>query len=599
MASPQYSAARGQMKHPIANLLMQHAPILTSVAVFSGVINVLALAGSFYMLQVYDRVLPSHSVPTLIGLSVLMIGLYVVNGMLEYFRSRIMIRIGTRIDAHLSPQIFKAVQLLPLRTRLPGDGMQPLRDLDTIRSFMGGLGLPALFDLPWIPIYLFFVYLLHPSLALIAAGGAVVLIILTLLTEHRSGAPLKAATAAGGQRMVLAEQSRRNAEAIQAMGLSGHLGGRYGVINAEYLAQQVKAADAAGGIGNVTKVIRMVLQSSVLGVGAYLVIQQQMSPGAIIAASITVSRALAPIETAIAHWKGFMSARQATRRINELITLVGDIDKDVVQLPPPTRQLQVESLVVGSPGVPEAILKNVSFTLDRTDALGCIGPSGSGKSTLARALVGVWRPMNPASAVRLDGAELDQWTSEGLGRHIGYMPQDVELFDGTIAENIARFDPAATSEKVVAAAKAAGAHDLIVRLSNGYQTRIGEAGRSLSGGERQRVALARALYGDPFLVVLDEPNASLDAAGDAALTEAILSVRRRGGIAIVIAHRPSALAAVNKVLVLANGQTRAFGPKDEVLRSILQTVPPGSAPETQRIENAEHGAAQAQAKDSA
>lgn len=599
MASPQYSAARGQMKHPIANLLMQHAPILTSVAVFSGVINVLALAGSFYMLQVYDRVLPSHSVPTLIGLSVLMIGLYVVNGMLEYFRSRIMVRIGTRIDAHLSPQIFKAVQLLPLRTRLPGDGMQPLRDLDTIRSFMGGLGLPALFDLPWIPVYLFFVYLLHPSLALVAAGGAVVLIILTLLTEHRSGAPLKAATAAGGQRMVLAEQSRRNAEAIQAMGLSGHLGGRYDVINAEYLAQQVKAADAAGGIGNVTKVIRMVLQSSVLGLGAYLVIQQQMSPGGIIAASITVSRALAPIETAIAHWKGFMSARQATRRINELITLVGDIDKDVVQLPPPTRQLQVESLVVGSPGVPEAIIKNVSFTLDRTDALGCIGPSGSGKSTLARALVGVWRPMNPASAVRLDGAELDQWTSEGLGRHIGYMPQDVELFDGTIAENIARFDPAATSEKVVAAAKAAGAHDLIVRLSNGYQTRIGEAGRSLSGGERQRVALARALYGDPFLVVLDEPNASLDAAGDAALTEAILSVRRRGGIAIVIAHRPSALAAVNKVLVLANGQTRAFGPKDEVLRSILQTVPPGAAPETQRIENAEHGAAQAQAKDSA
>lgn len=599
MASPQHSAARGQMKHPIANLLLQHAPILTSVAVFSGVINVLALAGSFYMLQVYDRVLPSQSVPTLIGLSVLMVGLYAVNGMLEYFRSRIMIRIGTRIDAALSPKIFKAVQLLPLRTRLGGDGMQPLRDLDTIRSFMGGLGLPALFDLPWIPIYLFFVYLLHPSLALIAAGGAVVLIILTFLTEHRSSAPLKAATAAGGQRMVLAEQSRRNAEAIQAMGLSGHLGGRYDVINAEYLAQQVKAADAAGGIGNVTKVIRMVLQSAVLGFGAYLVIKQEMSPGAIIAASITVSRALAPIETAIAHWKGFISARLATRRINELITIVGEIDKDVIQLPPPTRQLQVENLVVGSPGVPEAILKNVSFTLDRTDALGCIGPSGSGKSTLARALVGVWRPMNPASAVRLDGAELDQWTSEGLGRHIGYMPQDVELFDGTIAENIARFDPAATSDKVVAAAKAAGAHDLIVRLSNGYQTRIGEAGRSLSGGERQRVALARALYGDPFLVVLDEPNASLDAAGDAALTEAILSVRRRGGIAIVIAHRPSALAAVNKVLVLANGQTRAFGPKDEVLRSILQTVPQGAGQDAPRIENAEQGAAQAQAKDSA
>lgn len=596
MASHPNAAARGQMKHPIGSLLLKYAPVLTSVAVFSGVINILALAGSFYMLQVYDRVLASQSIPTLVGLSVLMVGLYVINGMLEYFRSRIMIRIGTRIDSNLSPKLFKAVQLLPLRTRLAGDGMQPLRDLDTIRSFMGGLGLPALFDLPWIPVYLFFVYLLHPSLALIAACGAIVLIFLTILTEQRSNAPLKAATAAGGQRMMLAEQSRRNAEAIQAMGLGDALRQRYEVLNSEYLGQQVKAADASGGIGNVTKVIRMVLQSSVLGFGAYLVIQQEMSAGGIIAASITVSRSLAPIETAIAHWKGFISARLASRRITELINVVGDLEKEVVQLPPPQRVLQAESLVVGSPGMHEAIIKGVSFNLERSDALGVIGPSGSGKSTLARALVGVWKPMNPMSAVRLDGASLDQWTSEGLGKHIGYMPQDVELFDGTIADNIARFDPTATSEKVVAAAKAAGAHDLIVRLSNGYQTRIGEAGRSLSGGERQRVALARALYGDPFLVVLDEPNASLDAAGDAALTEAILSIRRRGGIAIVIAHRPSALAAVNKVLVLANGQTRAFGPKDEVLRSILQTVPPGTAPDTPRIESE---APNMQAKDSA
>lgn len=598
MASQPPLASRAQTKHPIAILLLKYAPILSSVAIFSGVINVLALAGSFYMLQVYDRVLPSQSIPTLIGFSILMVGLYVISGTLEFIRSRIMMRIGARIDKNLSPRLFHAVQILPLRSRGGSDGMQPLRDLDTIRSFMGGLGLPALFDLPWIPVYLFFVYLLHPSLALIAAAGAVVLIILTALTEYRSSAPLKAATQVGGQRLAVAEQARRNAEAIYAMGLGPAIGARYETLNSEYLAHQLKASDAAGGIGNLTKVIRMVLQSAVLGFGAYLVIQHELSPGAIIAASITVSRALAPIETAIAHWKGFVSARMAARRIGELLAAVGDIDRKVVDLPKPERQLQVESLVVGSPGMPEAILKNVSFNLDRTDALGVIGPSGSGKSTLARALVGVWRPMNPASSVRLDGASLDQWTPEKLGRHIGYMPQDVELFDGTIAENIARFDPEATSEKVVAAAKAAGAHDLIVRLANGYQTRIGEAGRSLSGGERQRVALARALYGDPFLVVLDEPNASLDAAGDAALTEAILSIRRRGGIAIIIAHRPSALAAVNKVLVLANGQTRAFGPKDEVLRSILQTVPPGSAPhEAPRIEGHEHGSLQA--KDSA
>lgn len=591
-------AGRPPMKHPVAALLLQHAPVLTSVALFSGVINVLALAGSFYMLQVYDRVLPSQSVPTLVGLSVMMVGLYAVNGMLEYVRARIMSRVGTQIDKSLSPKVYKAVQLLPLRSRNPGDGIQPIRDLDTIRAFMGGLGLPALFDLPWMPVYLFFVYMLHPSLALIATGGAIVLIILTLLTEYRSNGPLKAASGAGGQRLAVAEASRRNAEAIYAMGLGPAIGQRYEAMNDAYLAYQLRATDAAGGIGNLTKVIRMILQSAVLGFGAYLVIKHELSSGSIIAASITVSRSLAPIETAIAHWKGFVSARLASRRLADLLNAVGDLDRKVVALPPPTRQLQVESLVVGTPGSNEAILKNVSFALERTDALGVIGPSGSGKSTLARALVGVWRPMNPASAVRLDGASIDQWTPETLGKHIGYMPQDVELFDGTIAENIGRFDPNATSESVVDAARAAGAHDLIVRLANGYQTRIGEAGRSLSGGERQRVALARALYGNPFLVVLDEPNASLDSAGDAALTEAILSIRRRGAIAIVIAHRPSALAAVNKVLVLAGGQTRAFGPKDEVLRSILQTVPPGAAPDgTPRIETGD--VVSIQTKDSA
>jgi ATP-binding cassette subfamily C protein len=590
----QPQAARGQAKNPIAALLLQHAPVLTSVAVFSGIINVLALSGSFYMLQVYDRVLPSQSIPTLIGLSVLMVGLYAISGFLEYFRSRIMIRIGTRIDKVLSPKIFHAVQLLPLRSRHGGDGMAPLRDLDTIRSFMGGLGLPALFDLPWIPVYLLFVYMLHPSLAVIAVFGAIVLVILTFITEQRSNAPLKSASQAGGQRMAIAEQARRNAEAIYAMGLSPHIGARYAALNDSYLAYQLKAADASGGIGNLTKVIRMVLQSFVLGFGAYLVLKNEISPGSIIAASITVSRALAPIETAIAHWKGFVTARIAARRVCDLINAVGDLDRKVVELPAPKNQLLAEQLFVASPGSNESIVKGVSFSLERTDALGIIGPSGSGKSTLARALVGVWRPVNPASAVRLDGAELSQWTPDQLGRHIGYMPQDVELFDGTVAENIARFDPDATSDSVVAAAKAAGAHDMIVRLSNGYQTRLGEGGRSLSGGERQRVALARALYGDPFLVVLDEPNASLDAAGDAALTEAIISVRRRGGIAIVIAHRPSALAAVNKVLVMANGQSRAFGPKDEVLRSILQTVPPGTAPsEAPRIEGDEQNTYQA------
>ncbi len=589
----------GGTKHAVGSLLVRFSPILMGVALFSGVINILALAGSFYMLQVYDRVLPSQSVPTLIGLSILMLGLYIINGILEFLRSRIMSRVGTRIDTTLSPAVFSAIQILPLRSRGGGDGMLPLRDLDQVRNFMSGLGLTALFDLPWMPIYVFFVYLLHPTLALVAVCGALLLMVLTLLTEYRSNAPLKSASAAGGQRMALAETARRNAESIHAMGLSPHIGRRYEQLNGEYLSYQLKASDAAGGIGNITKVFRMLLQSAVLGLGGYLVIKNELSPGAIIAASIAVSRSLAPIETAIAHWRSFVAARQSAKRLSDLLKAAATIDVDVIDLPAPKKSLQVEALVVAPPGQSEPILRGLAFALEHGDGLGVIGPSGSGKSTLARALVGVWRPINPAGSVRLDGASLTQWRPEKLGRHIGYMPQDVELFDGTVAENIARFDPDATSETVVAAAMAAGSHDLIVRLSQGYQTRIGEAGRSLSGGERQRVALARALYGDPFLVVLDEPNASLDSAGDAALTEAILSIRKRGGIAIVIAHRPSALAAVNKVLVLANGQARAFGPKDEVLRNILQTVPPGvSAGEApQRIDGpGPHGS---QAKDSA
>ncbi|MGB4866752.1 MAG: type I secretion system permease/ATPase [Hyphomicrobium sp.] len=569
-----------KQSHPVGSLLRQYSPILATVAVFSGVINVLALAGSFYMLQVYDRVLPSQSVATLIGLSILMFGVYVINGLLEFIRARIMGRVGTRIDKTLTPSVFAAVQLLPLKSRGGGDGMQPLRDLDSIRNFMSGMGLTALFDLPWIPIYLCFVYMLHPTLALVAVGGAAALVVLTLVTEYRSSKPLKDASFAGGQRLALAETARRNAESIHAMGMARNIGTRYVALNDAYLAHQLKASDAAGGIGNVTKVIRMLLQSAVLGLGGYLVIENQLSAGAIIAASITVSRSLAPIESAIGHWRSFVSARIAAKRLGDLLMAVGEQDDDLVALPPPQNTLHVESLVVAPPGQREPVLKGVSFDLERGDALGIIGPSGSGKSTLARALVGIWQPATPTSAVRLDGAALDQWTPERLGRHIGYMPQEVELFDGTIADNIARLDPNAPSEAIVAAARAAGSHDLIVRMPDGYQTRMGESGRSLSGGERQRVALARALYGNPFLVVLDEPNASLDASGDIALSEAITAVRQRGGIAIVIAHRPSALAAVNKVLVMANGQARAFGPKDDVLRTTLQTVPPQAASAT-------------------
>lgn len=566
--------------HPIWGILRDQFSIVSAVALFSGAINILALAGSFYMLQVYDRVLPSRSVPTLVGFSVLMLLLYSVNGLLEYARARIMSRVGTSFDLKFAPRIFRAIQVLPLRSRGGGDGMQPLRDLDTVRSFLSGLGLSALFDLPWMPFYLVFVYLLHPSLALVAVGGALLLILLTVFTEIMSSRPLKEAASTGSRRMALAESARRNAEAIHVMGIAPHIGHNYASLNARYLADQLRASDATGGIGNITKVFRLMLQSAILGLGAYLVIQNELSAGAIIACSITVSRSLAPIETAIAHWKGFVAARQASSRIATLLAAAGEDDQRVVELPAPGKSLQIDQLTIVPPGSSDAVVRNVSFQLEAGDGLAIIGPSGSGKSSLGKAIVGVWRPATTAGSVRLDGAALDQWLPESLGRHLGYVPQDIELLAGTVAENIARFDPDATDEGIVGAGMASRAHDVILRLSDGYQTRIGEGGRALSGGERQRVALARALYGNPFLVILDEPNANLDATGDAALAAAVQAIRARGGIVILIAHRPAALSSVNKVLVMANGQARAFGPRDEVLKSVLQPVSRAPANDT-------------------
>jgi ATP-binding cassette subfamily C protein len=530
------------------------------------------------MLQVYDRVLPSHSVPTLVGLTLLMAGLYIANGLLDFFRVRVMSRVGVRIDNEVREKVFQALHLLPLKARTVGDGLQPVRDLDQIRSFFSGLGPTAFFDLPWVPVYLGVVFLLHPLLGIFAFAGALLLICLTFLTERRTTAPMQSASRSGAQRLAFGEETRRNAEVIRALGLEKRMQDRWEVLNTRHLTDQLGASDAAGGMGTVSKVLRLFLQSGILGLGAYLVIQGQVSAGTIIAASIIMSRALAPIETAIAHWRGFVAARQSYRRLIDLFGSLGLNDAgSMVALPKPTSTLAVHGVSVAPPGEQRPVIQGVSFALAAGDGLGIIGPSGSGKSTLARALVGIWQPMwsqmRMGGSIRLDGAALDQWTTDDLGRHIGYLPQDVSLFAGTIAENIARFDPDATSEAILAAAKSAGVHDMIVQLSDGYQTVVGEGGAGLSAGQRQRIALARALYGDPFLVVLDEPNSNLDAAGEAALTQAIQSIRARGGIAIVIAHRPAALAAVDKVLAMAKGQVQAFGPKSEVLRQVLQAAP--------------------------
>lgn len=533
----------------------------------SGVVNVLALTGSFFMLQVYDRVIPGRSVPTLVGLAVFAGTLFVFQGALELIRSRLLVRIGMALDARLSRQVYAALMRLPLRTKLAGDGLQSLRDLDQVRSFMSSAGPTALFDLPWMPLYLAICFLFHFWIGMTALAGVVILFSLTLLAEIRTREPARKANSQAAARNTLAEATRRNVEVLQAMGFGSRIAERWSGINADYLDTNATASDLAGTLGTISKILRMMLQSGILAIGAYLVIHQEATGGIMIASSIMMSRALAPIELAIAHWRGFVTARQAWARLTQLLVLLPETAISV-SLPAPVSALSVESISVTPPGERRMVVQDATFALEKGVGLGIVGPSASGKSSLVRAIAGIWLPVR--GTVRLDGATLDQWSPEDLGNHVGYLPQDVQLFDGTIAENIARFEPQAPSDKILAAARAAGVHDLVIHLPEGYETRIGEAGSALSAGQRQRVALARALYGDPFLVILDEPNSNLDAEGEAALTEAIQSVRARGGVAIVVAHRPSALASLDQVLVMANGRIQAFGPKNEILNKITR-----------------------------
>jgi PrtD family type I secretion system ABC transporter len=555
----------------IAAFLVSCRRIFWSLAAFSGLSNLLMLTGSFFMLQVYDRVLPGRSVPTLIALMVLATVLYLFQGGLDLVRSRISVRIGRYFDEVLGLRVFDALVRLPLKTRGDGDGLQPLRDLDQVRSFLSGGGPTALFDLPWMPIYLGICFLFHFWIGVTALIGALVLVGITILTETRTRGPAKAFSRLAVSRSALAAEGRRNAEVLQAMGMRRQAALRWHDINCKYLAAHERASDTASGLGGLSKVFRSILQSLVLAVGAVLVINQESTAGIIIAGSILTARALAPVEVAIANWKGFIAARQSGHRLDRLLKLLPE-ENEPLGLPAPIKELVVEQLCIAAPDSEKQILTDISFQLRTGQAVGIIGPSGSGKSTLARALVGVWPRLR--GKIKLDNAALEQWSPDALGKHIGYLPQDVELFEGSIAVNIARFDLQATPARVLDAARAAGAHDLILSLPDGYSTKVGEGGIGLSAGQRQRIGLARALYGDPFLVVLDEPTSNLDAEGEDAVTEAILSVCRRGGIVAVIAHRPKALDAVDHVLVVADGRIQSFGPKDEVLRKVLRTPVP-------------------------
>jgi ATP-binding cassette subfamily C protein len=446
---------------------------------------------------------------------------------------------------------------------------QPIRDLEQIRAFMSSQGPIALIDIPWLPMFLLLIFLLHPLLGLLATVGAIVLAVLAILTEVRSRTPTKVASESVVARQDFGEAAQRNAEIVSSLGLSRRMTNKWEEHCQIVQRDQVAAVEISGTLSSVSRVFRMVLQSALLGLGAYVVILGEATGGVIIAGAIMASRALAPIEIAIANWRSFMNARQSYERLCKVLAHIPE-EQTRLCLPRPQIDLSVEELYITAPGEQQPIVHNITFALRAGDGLGIIGHSASGKSTLARALVGVWP--STRGTIRLDGATLDQFDSEALGNDIGYLPQDIELFEGTVGNNVARFDPSTSSDKIIAAARAAGAHEMILHLPDGYDTRIGVGGARLSAGQRQRIALARALYGDPFLIVLDEPNSNLDAEGETALTGAIAAARQRGAVVIVIAHRPAALAAVNLVAVMANGQLRAFGPKEEVMAKAIQPV---------------------------
>lgn len=561
------------------------ASAFVGIGLMSAVVNVLYLTGSLFMMEVYDRVLPSRSLPTLVALLAIVVVLYAFQGLFDALRGRLLVRIADRLDQALSPRIYDAIVRLQMQAPISARYAQPLRDLDTIRAFLSGSGPTALFDLPWLPFYIAICFAFHFWLGVTALAGAVILAAITLLTELVSQRPVEEAARHSSKRNRMAESGRRNADVISVMGMGPHLRSRWQEENRAFTREQRRASDVSSGFGVLSKVLRMMLQSGILAVGAWLVINEQATPGIIIAGSILSARALAPVDLAIANWKGFIGARQSRRRLQKTLALLPDAP-DRMDLPAPSRALSVDRISALPPETTEAVLQDVTFTLEAGTGLGVIGASGSGKSSLARVLVGIWHPAR--GSIRLDGATPDQWPAAALARHIGYMPQAIELLDGTIAENIASFDPDAEPDAIIAAARAARVHDLIVSLPEGYSTEVGENGRPLSAGQKQRIALARALYRDPFVVILDEPNSNLDSEGEEALTSAILGIRERGGIVVVIAHRPSALLAVDKVLMLAAGRQQAFGPKDEVLSKVLRqaSANPGALKVVQSAEAA-------------
>lgn len=527
---------------------------------FSAFINLLLLTPSLYMLQVYDRVLMSRSEITLLVLTLLVLGLYAIMGALELVRSRILVRVSARLDMAMNGRLFTAMFDANLRGG-GRTGTLPIQDLTTLRQFLTGNGLFGFFDAPWIPFYLAVLFLMHPLMGWTAVGGALILIALAIANELTTSKPLAMANSQAAASNNYLQGNLRNAEALDSMGMLENVHQRWLTRHVEMLKLQSLASDRAGLLINASKTTRITLQSLILGVGAYLVIQQVLTPGVMIAGSILMGRALAPIDLLIGSWKGFLSARTAYGRLQSLLQSVPARAVNM-RLPDPIGQISFQEVVAAPPGSTLPVLKRISFEVAPGEVVGIIGPSAAGKSTLARVMLGVWP--TASGAVRLDGAEIGRWNREELGPHIGYLPQDIELFDGTVSENIARFGTV-NAEQVVAAAQRAGVHEMILGLPKGYDTPVGVGGAVLSGGQRQRIGLARAMYGHPVLVVLDEPNSNLDEQGEAALVRAIAQLKSEGSTVFLITHRPNVLGGVDKVLVLREGMVHLFAPREQVL----------------------------------
>lgn len=533
--------------------------------VFSLFINLLMLTAPLYMLQVYDRVVASRSMDTLFYLTLLMLGMFAVMGVLEVVRSRILVRVSNQLDHYLSARIYTA--MFELGVRAPDQrSSQALQDFTSLRQFLTGNGLFAFFDAPWLPIYILILFLFHPAFGIFAIVAALMILTVAVINEKSTRKLLSEANGENIKAQNLAASNLRNAEVLHAMGMLPNIMGRWLEQHRIFMSKQTDASDKAGVYTNTSKVMRMAFQSLILGIGAYYVVLNEMSAGMMIAGSILMGRALAPMDMLINSWSGFNNTRMAYSRLRQLLTIIPVNDRQM-RLPPPKGRISVEGLVVAPPAAKKPVLRGVSFEVAAGESVGIVGPSAAGKSTLARAMLGIWPAVN--GSVRLDGAEIKHYNPDELGPYIGYLPQDIELFNGTIGENIARFgelDP----EKVVEAARRAGVHEMILRMPDAYDTHIGVDSGALSGGQRQRVGLARALYGSPKLILLDEPNSNLDEQGERALAETMVGLKEAGITTFVITHRSSILRSIDKLLVLKDGAVDMFGPRDDVLKALAQ-----------------------------